>query len=70
MVILHIKLKVMKHTILRQQIFALTLTLDPWGLVQRSIFFFSESSHVAYQINRNKAHSQPLDRVKRSKKIF
>ena len=30
----------------------LTHTLDPWGGFQRSKHFFSESSHVAYQIRR------------------
>ena len=30
----------------------LTHTLDPWGRVKGQYIFFSESSHVAYQIRR------------------
>ena len=53
------------------------------GGVKRSFFFFSESSHVAYQIYRNEAENTmqanvlllfinflPLDGVKRSKHFF
>ena len=37
--------------------YVLTHTLDPWGEVKCQIIFFSESSHVAYQINENRAYS-------------
>ena len=58
MVMLHIKLKGMKHTI-AQQIFYLTgfhtLLTPVEGSKGQIVFFFSESSHVAYQINGNEA---------------
>ena len=34
---------------------AITNTIDPWGGVKRSYFFFSESGHVAYQIKVEEA---------------
>ena len=47
MIMLHIKLGEMKHTIACSQ--KSPYTLDPLGGVEKS--FFDGSSHVAYQIN-------------------
>ena len=45
---LHIKLKGTKHH--ESKYAVITHTLDLWGGVKRSLFFFSKSGHVAYQI--------------------
>ena len=49
MVILHIKFKGIANAATCKQYSVLTHTLDPWGRSKVKTFF-SESSHVAYQI--------------------
>ena len=50
---LHIKLKLATLAAIWYQYFAHRHTLDPGGGVNRSTIYFSESSHVAYQIKEN-----------------
>ena len=52
MVMLHIKLKGMTNAATYKHIYT---QHDPWGGVKGQNNFFSESSHVAYQINGNGA---------------